>query len=75
MAKSIVWRTETRKFEFRVISEGRIIMAISERDNESLMETSVNLSVSDAKGIEDILGDLRFDAERELEKGKEVSNG
>lgn len=72
MAKSIVWRTETRKFEFRVTSGGEIAMAISGSEDESIMVLGVNLTVSDAMGIADILTDLRFDADRQMENGKEV---
>lgn len=70
MAKSIVWTTETKKFEFQLLSDGTVSLALIDNQRRPIVITG--LTLQDVKGIEDILRDLRFDAGRQLESGKEV---
>lgn len=76
MAKSILWKSESRKFEFTRTQDHRLSISISgNEDTEPSM--SVTLGVEDLRGIVEIMDDHRRDIEWDLDHlpKEEVANG
>lgn len=66
MAKSILWRSETRKFEFIRTQDHKLSISISGIE-EAEPSMSVTLTVEDLRGIVDIIDDHRRDIEWDLD--------
>lgn len=79
MAKSIIWRSETAKFEVLKETHQKAELQVTIHENTEKIETwYLELTLGDIRGLEDILSDIRFDIEsdiRDAEAEKEVGNG
>jgi hypothetical protein len=75
MAKSVVWRSETHKFEFEKTQAGKVLMSLTPKGLTGPLNT-VELTTDDMGGIADILMDYKYEIRRDLEnKESEVDNG
>jgi hypothetical protein len=74
MAKSITWKGSDAKFEIQRIENYQAALEVTPGYNQAEL-VCTNLSLHDLEGLIDILNDIRYELESEIERAEEKCNG